>query len=81
MKWADLRQRAVEAKEQMDNGPREWPGRPSRQRLDLFLAASPEVILELLDERDALERRLEAEQNHVWVPVREMPGHVIRQIP
>lgn len=36
----------------MDNGPQEWPGRPSRQRLELFLEASPENILRLLDELD-----------------------------
>jgi hypothetical protein len=45
---ADLKVKALAAKEQMDNGPQEWPGRPSRQRLELFLAASPEVVLELV---------------------------------
>lgn len=38
-------------------------------------------LVALLDERDSLERRLEAEATKVWVPVREMPGHVIRQLP
>lgn len=35
--WSTLREKAQAAKEQMDNGPQEWPGRPSRQRLELFL--------------------------------------------
>ncbi len=48
--YADLRVKALAAKEQMDNGPMEWPGRPSRQRLELFLAASPDVVLALLEE-------------------------------
>ena len=52
--WEELRARAVAADEQLRNGPKEWPGRPSRQRLELFLAASPEVVLELLSEIDAL---------------------------
>ncbi len=41
----------------MREGPREWPGQPSRQRLELFLAASPQTILTLLDELDTAERR------------------------
>ncbi len=52
--WDELRALAVAADEQMTSGPREWPGQPSRQRLELFLAASPKAILALLDERDAL---------------------------
>lgn len=28
----------------------------------------------------SLEKRLDAQSQHVWVPVREMPGHVIRAI-
>jgi len=54
--YEDLRAKALAAKEQMDNGPQEWPGRPSRQRLELFLAATPEVVLELLDELAQVER-------------------------
>ena len=50
--WSTLREKARAAKEQMDNGPQEWPGRPPRQRLELFLEASPENILRLLDELD-----------------------------
>lgn len=52
--WTELRRLAEAAAEQMGTGPREWPGRPSRQRLELFLAASPEAVLALLDERDQL---------------------------
>ena len=52
--WEELRARAVAADAQLRNGPKEWPGRPSRQRLELFLAASPEVVLELLAEIDQL---------------------------
>lgn len=48
----ELRRLAVAADEQMRQGPTEWPGRPSRQRLELFLAASPATILALLDEID-----------------------------
>lgn len=47
--WSELRRLAVAADEQMRTGPTEWPGRPSRQRLELFLAASPRTILALLD--------------------------------
>jgi hypothetical protein len=52
--WAGLRAKAVAARQQLAEGPREWPGRPSRQRLELFLAASPDTIIELLDELDRL---------------------------
>ncbi len=52
---AELRRLAEAAKEQLATGPREWPGRPSRQRLELFLATGPDVVLELLDEIDRLE--------------------------
>jgi hypothetical protein len=55
--WAELRRLAIAADEQMTNGPREWPGQPSRQRLELFLAASPKTVLALLDERDQLAAR------------------------
>lgn len=48
--WSELRAKAEAAKAQMESGPQEWPGRPSRQRLELFLAATPEAILRLLDE-------------------------------
>lgn len=48
----ELRRLAEAADEQMREGPDEWPGRPSRQRLELFLAASPRMILSLLDELD-----------------------------
>lgn len=51
--WSVLREKAVAAQRQLDEGPQEWPGRPS-QRLELFLEASPSTILRLLDE---LERR------------------------
>lgn len=50
---SELRRLAVAADKQMTNGPREWPGQPSRQRLELFLAASPKTILALLDELDS----------------------------
>lgn len=52
--WTELRRLAVLAAEQLRRGPREWPGTPSRQRLELFLAASPDAIIALLDERDEL---------------------------
>lgn len=48
--WSELRARAEAAAHQLKTGPKEWPGRPSRQRLELFLAASPDAILALLDE-------------------------------
>ena len=50
--WSVLRDKAEAARRQMEEGPQEWPGRPSRQRLDLFLEASPEAILRLLNELD-----------------------------
>lgn len=52
--WTALRNAANAALAQLRYGPREWPGTPSRQRLDLFLAADPDTILALLDERDEL---------------------------
>jgi hypothetical protein len=57
--WSDLRASAEAAAAQLASGPREWPGRPSRQRLEFFLAASPEVILMLLDEHAELMTRAE----------------------
>ena len=45
--WTTLREKAEAAKRQIDAGPQEWPGRPSRQRLELFLEASPDVIIKL----------------------------------
>ena len=59
---ADLREKAEAAREQMANGPKEWPGRPSRQRLELFLAATPEVVLELVDEVDRLRSAIPAQR-------------------
>jgi hypothetical protein len=52
---AELRTKAVAAQRQLAEGPREWPGRPSRQRLELFLAADPDTVIELLDELDRLQ--------------------------
>jgi hypothetical protein len=52
--WTDLRAKALAAQRQLAEGPREWPGRPSRQRLELFLAADPDTILELLAENARL---------------------------
>jgi hypothetical protein len=46
---AELRRLAEAADQQMREGPTEWPGQPSRQRLELFLAASPRMVLSLLD--------------------------------
>jgi hypothetical protein len=54
---AELRAAAEAARTQLAEGPREWPGRPSRQRLELFLAADPDTVLGLLDEIDRLEAR------------------------
>jgi hypothetical protein len=45
---AELRTAAEAALEQLRTGPREWPGRPSAQRLALFLAATPDVVLQLV---------------------------------
>lgn len=45
----NLRSLAEAAKRQLDTGPKEWPGKPSAQRLALFLAASPDVILSLVE--------------------------------
>jgi hypothetical protein len=39
---------ALAAKRQMEAGGTEWPGKPSRQRLDLFLAATPDAVLALI---------------------------------
>lgn len=47
--WVELRRLAEAAREQLRVGPKEWPGRPSAQRLALFLAASPDAVLRLLD--------------------------------
>lgn len=55
---AQLRMLADAAQSQLDVGPREWPGSPSRQRLEFFLSASPGVILGLLDELEDLRSRL-----------------------
>lgn len=49
----ELRATAEAAVEQLRTGPREWPGRPSAQRLAFFLSASPEKILRLLNMLDA----------------------------
>lgn len=49
-RWVELRRLAVAAAEQLATGPREWPGTPSRQRLELFLALPPDVVIALLDE-------------------------------
>lgn len=46
---ADLRRLALAARKQDKTGARDWPGKPSAQRLQLFLAASPDVILRLLN--------------------------------
>ena len=54
---ADLREKALAAREQMTNGPKEWPGRPSRQRLELFLAATPDAVLELVSEVEEFRAR------------------------
>jgi hypothetical protein len=59
--WGELRRLAGAARDQLATGRREWPGRPSAQRLALFLAASPDAVLALLDERDALADRVATE--------------------
>jgi hypothetical protein len=50
-----LRQLADAAAEQLRVGPQEWPGAPSRQRLELFLATGPDTVLWLLDRIKELE--------------------------
>lgn len=55
---AALRLLALAARTQLATGPREWPGTPSRQRLELFLATGPEQVLSLLDDIDQLERKV-----------------------
>ena len=52
--WSELRAAAEAARDQMATGKKEWPGRPSQQRLQLFLLASPDAVLALLDENQAL---------------------------
>ena len=52
--WSDLRDKAQAAAEQLATGAKEWPGRPSAQRLALFLAATPDVIIDLVDEVERL---------------------------
>ena len=44
----EIERLAQAALEQIQTGKKEWPGRPSRQRLELFLAASPEMVLRLV---------------------------------
>lgn len=56
----DLREKAEAAKRQMEEGPREWLGRPSRQRLELFLAADPDTVLELLSRLDEVDPEVPA---------------------
>jgi hypothetical protein len=46
---AELRRLAIAAADQMRTGGQEWPGMPSRQRLELFLATGPDTVLWLLD--------------------------------
>lgn len=43
-----LERLANEADYQRVVGGKDWPGRPSRQRLDLFLATSPQVVRKLV---------------------------------
>ena len=52
---ATLRAKAEAARQQLATGPREWPGTPSRQRLELFLATGPDTVLWLLDRIEFLE--------------------------
>lgn len=48
---------ALAADEQRRTGGIEWPGKPSRQRLELFLACGPLMVLRLVRlGRRALER-------------------------
>jgi hypothetical protein len=54
---ATLRGLALAARKQLAEGPREWPGTPSRQRLELFLAVGPEQVIYLLDEIAQLRER------------------------
>jgi hypothetical protein len=51
--YTALRASAEAADQQLRTGPKEWPGRPSAQRLAFFLAATPAVVLALLDELEA----------------------------
>ncbi len=44
----ELERLAVAADEQIRMGRKEWPGKPSRQRLELFLAANPDTVLRLV---------------------------------
>jgi hypothetical protein len=54
--WTTLRASAEAAREQLRTGPKEWPGRPSAQRLAFFLAATPDVVLQLLNELEEARR-------------------------
>lgn len=44
----DIERLANEADAQLKTGKKEWPGRPSRQRLELFLRADPETVIRLV---------------------------------
>lgn len=39
----------MEAEVQRQNGGKDWPTKPCRQRLELFLACKPKTVLVLVD--------------------------------
>jgi hypothetical protein len=43
-----LERLACDCERQMASGGKDWPGKPCRQRLDLFLATPPSVVLRLV---------------------------------
>lgn len=45
----EIERLAREADTQLKTGKKEWPGRPSRQRLELFLRADPTTVLKLVE--------------------------------
>ena len=44
-----LEQLAMAAEVQRQQGGKDWPGSPCRQRLELFLACNPTTVLALVD--------------------------------
>jgi hypothetical protein len=44
-----LEQCAIAAEVQRQNGGKDWPTKPCRQRLELFLACKPKTVLALIN--------------------------------
>lgn len=83
-------EQVAEAARALDEWNMEWPEVPrfvmydtSRDDPDAngYEEICRRVLLSVAPFVQSLQARLDAQSQHVWVPVREMPGHVIRQIP